>query len=126
MKHYYDKRYKATIKYLEEGIGKPIYKRSAFPHIKQVLGPIRNWVHLSAEEYFGDDKIEEAREAMRILSFTKESTMQNIKKTYFKLSQGSSKDNISGWHPDTGGHEGAFAILNHAYNIFKIANEKEI
>jgi len=116
---YLDKRHRVTIDYLESGRGEPIYKRSAYPHIRKVLGPVRNWVHLSAEEYFSEDEYEEARQAMHILSFNRGCTLRDVKQTYRRLSQGNSSKGILGWHPDVGGHCGAFAILNHAYNIFK-------
>jgi len=124
MEKYLDKRHKATIDYLKTGKGNPVYKRSAFPHIRKVLGPIRNWVNLSAEEYFSEDIYEEARQAMRILSFNRESTYRDVRQTYIKLSQGNSNTNVLGWHPDAGGHNGAFAILNHAYTLFKNAKDK--
>lgn len=121
MEEYLDKRCKATIDYLATGKGSPVYKRSAFPHIRKVLGPVREWANLSAEEYFSDNEYEEAKQAMRILSFTRESTLRDVKQEYRRLSQGNTKKSIPGWHPDVGGHAGAFAILNHAYNIFKQA-----
>lgn len=119
MKDNLDRRYKATRIYLETGEGEPVYKQRAFSHINNVLR--RGWYTKSPEEYFSNDQIKEAKEAMRILSFTGEESIREVRKQYIKLSQGSSKDNKPGWHPDTGGHDRAFDILNHAYKIFKEA-----
>lgn len=118
-----DKRYKATRIYLDSGKGEPVYKKKAFSHISTVLGPNFKWITKSPEEYFSSDRIAEAKQAMRILSFTGEESFREVRKTYIRLSKGSHTDSKPGWHPDSGGHPRAFDILNHAYKIFKEAQE---
>lgn len=117
-----DKRYKKTQLFLSKGIGEPVYKRRAFPYIDKVLGRQYKWIHKSPEEYFGNERYEEIKLALSILSFSREESFGDVRKRYIRLSQGSYSDNVPGWHPDCGGHPGAFAILNHAYNIFKEAS----
>lgn len=116
-----DKRYKSTQNYLNSGKGEPVFKKGALDHINNILGPELNWRYKSSEEYYGKDRIEEARKAMRIFCFTGEESYNSIKQRYRRLSQGLSSENIPGFHPDTGGHPRAFDILNHAFNIFKQA-----
>ena len=119
-----DQRYKKTQIYLANGTGKPVYKRRAFPFIDKVLGAQRYWIDKTPEEYFGDNRHEEIRLALKILSFTREQSYTDVRQTYLSLSKGSANDSVPGWHPDCGGHPGAFAILNHAYNIFKEASDE--
>lgn len=124
LKDYYDKRYKSTIDYINTGKGQPKFKRLAFPNIRKILGPLDNWIYNSCEEYFSEDVYEEVKQAMSILSFTKDCNFKSIKNNYYKLCRGDNKLGIEGWHPDSGGHKTAFDILNHAYNIFKNANKR--
>lgn len=121
---YLDKRYKKTLVYLETGEGSPIYKQRAFPHIRKILGPINKWAYVNPEEFFSEDEYKEAKQAIRIFSFTKSSTFNDVKQRYYTLSKGDRFSKNLGWHPDTGGQANAFAILNHAYNIFKKIHNK--
>ena len=117
-----DKRYNATKQYLKTGKGKPIYRKYAFPHIRKILGPNYKWITKSVEEYYGNERLKELEKAIYILNFQSENTFREIKKKYWMMAKGNSKKNIRGWHPDMDGHEGAFDLLTHAYNIFKEAN----
>ena len=117
-----DKRYKRTKEYLENKEGKPVYKRRAFSFIDKVLGPQYKWINKTPEEYF---KYDEAKLACRIFKFKGDESFSIIKSRYQKLSKGDWRENKRGWHPDMGGHPSAFAILNHAYNIFKEAFDEE-
>jgi hypothetical protein len=121
LKEILDKRFKSTQKYLNSGKGEPVFKKGALNHINKILGPELNWRYKSLEEYYGEDRIEEAKKALRIFSFTGNESYSLIKNRYRKLSQGSYSEGIPGFHPDTGGHPKAFDILNHAYKIFKEA-----
>lgn len=116
-----DKRYKSTREYLESGRGEPVFKRGALNHINKLLGPELEWRYKTTEQYYGEDRIEEARKAFRIFSFTGDESYSSIKKKYRRLSQGSYSEGVHGFHPDAGGHPRAFDILNHAYKIFKEA-----
>lgn len=116
-----DKRYKSTREYLESGKGEPVFKHGALNHINKLLGPELEWRYKTTEQYYGKDRIEEARKAFRIFSFTGDESYSSIKKQYRRLSQGSYSEGVPGFHPDTGGHPRAFDILNHAYKIFKEA-----
>ena len=118
-----DRRYNKTKIYLATGKGEPVYRRRAFPYIDKVLGRQYRWINKSPEQYFGDDVYEEARLAFKILSFTGKESFRTIRKTYLLLSRGSNNEGFDGWHPDCGGHDRAFNILNHAYTIFKEANQ---
>lgn len=118
-----DKRYKQTIDYLTTGKGEPVYKKNAFPFINKILGPQFKWINKSVEEYYSTDQIQEAKQAMRILSFSGEESFQELRKRYTLLSRGKNKENIPGFHPDCGGHSRAFDILNRAYSIFKEADD---
>lgn len=117
-----DKRYKATRIYLKSKKGEPVFKKDGLSHINKILGPESEWRYKTPEEYYSEDRIEEAVQAMEILSFTGKESLKDIKKIYIQLSKGSIRKNIAGFHPDSGGHPRAFDILNHAYNIFKNAN----
>ena len=116
-----DKRYKSTTEYLKNGKGEPVFKKGALDHINKVLGPELTWRYKTPEEYYSDDRIKEAKQAMSILSFHRECTLRDVKQSYRRLSQGNSSQGVPGFHPDTGGHPRAFDILNHAYRIFKEA-----
>jgi len=116
-----DKRYNSTRNYLKTKQGEPVFKKGALEHINTVLGPELNWRFKTPEEYYSEDRLEEAKQAMQILSFTGEESFKIVRKRYLRLSQGSTANNIPGFHPDTGGHPRAFDILNHAYTIFKNA-----
>lgn len=118
-----DKRHKKTKLWLAKGIGEPVYKLRAFPLIDKVLGGQHKWIDKSPEEYFGDDRNEEIKLSLKILSFNRGQTFRDVRKRYLQLSQGNSSQGVAGWHPDCGGHPRAFAILNHAYNIFKEASQ---
>jgi len=116
-----DKRYNSTKTYLKTKEGEPVFKKGALDHINKVLGPELNWRYKTPEEYYSNDRIEEAKQAMSILSFHRECSLRDVKQTYRRLSQGDSSQNVPGFHPDTGGHPRAFDIINHAYRIFKEA-----
>lgn len=137
-----DLRFKQSQDFINKGIGKPVYKRRAFSHINKILGPQYKWINKTPEEYFyGEEnklsqeekEVQELQRAADILQFRGGTTFSNIKQTYKNLSRGFSRNNTSspitnkcGFHPDCGGHDAAFAILNHAYNIFKTINENTI
>ena len=53
-----DKRYKATIDYLNTKQGEPVFKRRALLHINNILGPELSWRYKTPEEYYGDDRIQ--------------------------------------------------------------------
>ena len=130
-----DLRYKQSQDFINKGIGKPVYKRRAFSYIDKILGPQYKWINKSPEEYFykeglsqEEQEIQELQKSADILRFTSGATFEDIKKTYKELSRGCTRTNcnkpsdLCGFHPDLGGHSSAFAILNHAYNIFKTIN----
>ena len=110
-------RHNASKVYVATGLGQPVYKKGAYQHICRILGPLHTWIDKTPEEYFTD----ELKQAVHILSFSSTDSFKSVRTRYLKLSRGSYEDNCSGWHPDTGGHDRAFDILNHAYNIFKEA-----
>lgn len=112
-----DLRYKKTLDFINLNIGTPVYKKDAFSKINKILGPQYKWLNKTVEEYFTDDPIQEAKISIKILNFTGKESFFIIKRNYFNLSK------IC--HPDTGGHESAFTILNNAYLVFKKAYEKE-
>ena len=126
-----DFRFKQSQEFIKNKTGTPVYKRRAFSYINKILGPQYKWINKSPEEYFYKEglsqeqqEIQELQRAAKILRFTGESSFQDIKKTYKQLSKGIWVDHCSGtndtaFHPDLGGHPDAFAILNHAYNLFK-------
>jgi len=116
-----DKRYNRTKLYLSNKSVKPVYRRRAFPFIDKVLGPQYKWINKTLEEYFGDEQ-QELQLVIKILSFSGRETFQEVRRRYLYLSRGNHSNNNCGWHPDCGGHPDAFAILNHAYNVFKEAN----
>ena len=132
-----DLRYKQSQDFINKGIGKPVYKRRAFSYIDKILGPQYKWIDKSPEEYFYEEglsqeeqEIKELQKSADILGFTSGTTFKDIKKKYKELSKGTwvnhcsgtYKYNTGGFHPDQGGHSSAFAILNHAYNVFKTIN----
>lgn len=112
-----DIRYKQTQQFILTKQGAPIYKKGAFPFINKILGPQYKWLNKSIEEYFTDNSIKEARISIKILGFSGKESFIDIKKRYYLLSKQ--------FHPDNGGHNSAFNILNNAYLVFKIAYEKE-
>ena len=119
-----DLRFKESQDFINKGIGKPVYKRRAFSFINKILGPQYKWINKSPEEYFHtnltglEHKKAELKKAAFILNFTADSSFKNIKANYRNLSKQ--------FHPDTGGHNSAFAILNYAYNIFRGIYETSI
>lgn len=130
-----DLRYKQSQDFINKGIGKPVYKRRAFSFINKILGPQSKWINKSPEEYFTDEtlsqeeqEIQELKKAAEILGFTSRTTFKDIKKKYWTMAKGDAEFSLYGnycsnaWHPDLGGHPNAFAILNHAYNLFKQIN----
>ncbi len=98
-----------------------MYKPRAFSYIDRILGPRKKWISKSPEEYFSTDELTEAKQACKILSYDGNQSFNAVKKTYYSLCRGTI-GNADGWHPDYGGHESAFSILNHAYSIFKSAH----
>lgn len=112
-----DLRHKQTQNYLITNIGTPIYKKNAFKSINNILGPQYKWLNRTVEEYFTEDPIQEAKISIKILNFTGKESFFMIKRNYFNLSKVC--------HPDTGGHESAFTLLNNAYLVFRKAYEKE-
>lgn len=112
-----DLRSKQTLIYLKEGKGSPIYKKNAFPFINKILGPQYKWLNKSIEEYFTEDRMQEGLIAIKILNFTGKESFSLVRKNYINLSKR--------FHPDMGGHNSAFNILNNAYLVFKRAYEKE-
>jgi hypothetical protein len=79
-----DIRYKSTQTYLQTGEGVPVYKKNAFKFINKKLGPQFKWINKSPEEYFGDNQVEEAVKAFKILNFTGKESFKDIKTTYRK------------------------------------------
>lgn len=117
-----DLRFKQSQEFINTGKGKPVYKKTAFSFINKHLGPQFKWINKSPEEYFKKDKKdieaekEELRLACKILGYKSSLTFKDIKVNYKNLSKN--------FHPDKGGHNDAFAILNYAYNIFKLIEER--
>lgn len=118
-----DKRYKKTQRFLDSGKGEPVYRKRAFTFIDKILGPQYKWINKSPEEYFTDDEYEEARKAINILRFNSTDNLRSVKARYRKLSKGDYQKGEPGFHPDSGGHSSAFAILEHAYRIFERAHD---
>jgi hypothetical protein len=112
-----DKRYKASQIYLLTKEGEPVYKADAFFFINKILGPQKTWINKSPEEYFKEDIKEEAIQAIKILNFKPTHSLKEIRKSYLSLAKS--------WHPDKGGHDRAFNILNNAYLILKQIFELE-
>lgn len=112
-----DKRYKSTLNYIENNKGTPVFKKKAFNNINKILGPQYKWINKTPEEYFSGDVNKEAIEAIKILKFKPNSSIKDVRNTYIKLS--------ILMHPDKGGHDSAFNILNYAYNLLKTIYEEE-